>query len=298
MRNIDLKSLSLNKKKKEDEFNDDFEGDELAAQRAAEDKAREEELAVFVASPPNLNLIPEQVLAYYGILQIRNKILAVVAIIALVFVGFYGYNKFNVNDVQSQIDELGKQTATVQSQTQALMPFQQFYKGVNDARLELAEYTKNDTDTGAIMAAVDSAASAAGVKLSNVSVNVTGTDSETTQSTTCPSPDPFGSYSSSGCIMFEGNAPDRQSVAVFAANLSQTPGFQNAYIPNTSIGETGARVQGSVSFTAEFLTQRYSNLGVDLSQSQNSLGIPTTEEQLTNEGTQSEQPVEGEQSNG
>lgn len=285
--------------KKKPKYEDDFEGDELALKAEEAARRKREEREVFNAKTPAVNIIPANVLNHYGILKIRDKFLIGILILALLFAGFFVLNLVSKSDTQSKINELNETTSSTQQAAQQLVGFQKFYDGVASARETMTEYTMFHIDSGAIMTKIMDAAAQSGVVLDNVNISVTSNaqGQDTSGTAACSSPDPFNSYSAAGCITFTGNAPNGGSVTQLVNALNATAGLQNAYVPSYTTSDDNVGVDGSVAFSSEFFTDRYSDLTLDMS------SIGSGDDQLVDDGgatenVTNENTEEGEVNNG
>lgn len=222
----------------------------------------------FSPAVASVNVIPVPVLNYYKVLQVRNRAVAAAVVIALCFAGLFVYFSLSDNATNVEIADIEARTQGIQNQASELSGYQKFYDEVTSARKDMGQRLANHTDVGKIMGDVISAANSSGVTLDSVSLTASNSEGGGGLSI-CPSPDPFGSYSSAGCVNFDGYAGSRAEIASFTDALNAVEGLKNAYIPSSAVTETedkGARaaVSGSVAFTSHYYTSRYSDLSINI----------------------------------
>lgn len=251
----------------------------------------------FTPGIASVNIIPGSLLEEYKVNDVRKKFIASGIALVTALLGIYGAGTILQKGTDSNIEATTAQITQVQNDASQLSGYQTYFKLVDQKRAALSGVMTNDTKVGDIIDSIQNAATASGVSLSSISISIAGSDAAATgAASACPSPDPFKSTATAGCITFEGTASDRQGIDTFVSNLSGVPGFVDAYIPSstTSGGEEGsqpsANVSGSVGFTVEFYSQKYSGLSIPLATALT--GEQTTDETASSDTSNGETPVD------
>lgn len=238
-------------------------GDEVVVDHVAEARS-------FKPLAPSVNIIPPKVVEQHKVDTVRKTSGFVGAVLATALVAIFAYGTYANSGVDEELSTIMQATTQTQAEAAKLSPYKAFYREVELKRESLHAALVGDTKVGEIFSAVTAAAAQNGVSLS--SVNISLYDPKTGASTgsgSCPSPDPFVSVPTAGCVDFSGEAPSRQAIAAFVKALNNTPGFVNGYVPSSSQSgsESGdsASVTGSVGYTADFYSTRHEGLNIDLS---------------------------------
>lgn len=223
----------------------------------------------FTPGVPGVNLLPESVNQGYKLVALRNKFIFAIGIIILSLTLLLIISKVFSFDRPSGLDSVKSQIESATKQRANLLDYQIFYKSVEDKRQTMSTLMAHDIDFGNLISLVEDAAASSGVSIG--SINVVTNDSKSTAIGGCPSPDPFGSTSTVGCISFSGVTSDRVGIGRFVSALNSIKGFTNAYVPSSTVGgQSGAvssvsQVSGTVSFTDIYYTGKYTDLAVPLS---------------------------------
>lgn len=239
---------------------------DLFSRKKKDAPAEPEPLQQFVPKPAAVNIIPRGVLSGYKVKAVRTRFVAAAIFLVLILGGVYGANIFLRFGEDERLENLLAQAETVRNDAAKLTPYQIFYNDVERKRNEIGEQMATDVAHGEIFEAIHQIANQNGVNLTSVSLNVSGGGSKAS----CPSPDPWNSADTIGCISFEGRTGDRANIAAFVNALNGTEGFVNAYVPSSSVSTSKdasgsvSSVSGTVSFASDFFTGRFSHLTLPL----------------------------------
>lgn len=227
----------------------------------------------FVTKTPSVNIMPAYVLEDYRVIALKSRFIISLLVVLILLGSLFSLGVILHPERNPETDKLLSQASEMNEQAKLLTGYQAFYNSVDQKRQELGTLLVSDIDAGLILSTIQTSATNSGVSLSSVTINAPKVDATgivTNSTSNCPSPDPFGSVSSVGCISFSGIADSRESIARFLEELNATPGFTNAYVPTTTVGDgsdgtTQSQVSGTVSFTQELYTNAYANLSLPLS---------------------------------
>lgn len=250
----------------------------------------------FIPGKPGVNILPRSVTDEYKVESMRTRFIAGGAALLVAFGGLFGASAVFHFDQNPDLDNVLAQTEDINTQSQALGKYQTFYTSVDRKRQDLGALLTTDINHGDLLSTIQNAASQSGVSLTSLTVSAptSAGAAPTGTASTCPSPDPFATVATVGCISFAGVAGDRESIGRFVDTLNATPGLVNAYVPTTTVGEgeggsARSQVSGTVSFTQELYTGKYNSLTLPLS----SIFNPTEEPADTTEGVTQDTTTEG-----
>jgi hypothetical protein len=246
----------------------------------------------FQVRTPAVNIIPRSVLQEYRVAAVRNKLIAAVVVMVVALVALFAFGQSLQSKGNAELEALESQILDAESKTQSLAAYQTYYNAIDMKRQELGKQLVNDVNVGDAISLVNQSAIESNISLDTVSVSLSGAADQGVA--TCPSPDPFSTSASAGCISFSGSTSTRDDIGRFVESLDAIPGFDNAYIPSSTIGETGdggpttSAVTGTVSFNAELYSQKYNNLTLPLT----SILSPVTDTEAPAEADTAETPAE------
>lgn len=251
----------------------------------------------FIPGTPGVNILPASVTREYKVESMRARFMVSGVALLVGFAGLFGASAVFHFDKNPDLDNVLAQTEEINAQSQTLSKYQTFYTSVDRKRQDLGGLLTTDINHGDLLSTISNAAAQSGVSLTSLAVSApaaSGGAAPTGTASTCPSPDPFGTVATVGCISFAGVAGDRESIGRFVDTLNATPGLVNAYVPTTTVGEgeggsSRSQVSGTVSFTQELYTGKYNSLTLPLSSIFNPEEAPAeTTEGTTTEGTSGE----------
>lgn len=228
------------------------------------------ETRAFQPGEVGVDLLPHYVKSRYEAAALRNKFVIAASALAVVFAGAWGagslVNKFNADEIATY----DSQTQEMNTQASELAPYQSYTVNVDAKRETMYNRMATDLNAGSAAGAFSSAANSSGADITQYSISITHASPDGAPagegSSDCPSPDPFNTTESIGCITFSGKAPSSDNVARLVSALNDTDGFANAYIPSittTQAGEGQAEettFSGSVAFDASLRSGRYDDL--------------------------------------
>jgi len=224
----------------------------------------EAEARMFTPSTPSVNIIPQSVLTEYDVSALGTRLITIGSIIVLSFASLFGWGLFQSSTNDSSLADVTNKMLDTQAETSALTGYQTFFNSVEKKRTDLLGVLSTDVRMGDIFREISNAADQNGVTIASMALTVASPGADATATASCPTPDPFGSAGGAGCVTFEGRAGSRAAIDSFVHALNGITGFQNAYVPSSSISDQGSSVSGSVSFSSEFYSQRYDSLGIPL----------------------------------
>jgi Tfp pilus assembly protein PilN len=190
----------------------------------------------------------------------ENKVRWVVAASLVVVVALLGlwvyYAHKQTSDEDAALQKANDQVASVQRE-------QQQFSGLKttkstDAALsaQLSKLMGSDVAWYELVPALETAASTAGVTITNI----TATASTTAGTNAVPATGATGSTAvpnEAGTIQLDGSAPDKTNVAAFLELLAKVPGFSAPYLPSlTALGPL-QHYSINVSYTSSLFKGRY-----------------------------------------
>lgn len=221
----------------------------------------------FIPVLPEVNMLPESVKETYAAEDLRKRFMIGGAALVLAFAGLWGVSLVTAGINQAKVDEIASSTASYQSEISTLAPYSAYRTQIESKRTDLASKMGTDIDVATVNNRFTAAARSAGYDINSVSLTISGADGAASGS--CVNPDPFTPASGIGCLNFSLKDNGGGSMTkFFAAVNTKDSGFVNAYIPKALAGgggpEGGATIEGSVSITQAFYTNKYESLTLPL----------------------------------
>lgn len=224
----------------------------------------------FRPSEVGVDLLPRYVRTRYESRALRNKFVIAGSALAIMFAGAWGVGSIVNKSNEGEIATYDSQTQEMNMQASALAPYQSYTVNVDAKRETMYTRMSTDLNAGSAASAFSNAANSSGSNITQYSINITHASPEGDPmgggSSDCPSPDPFNTTESIGCITFSGTAPGSENVAQLVGALNGTEGFADAYIPSISTAQGGegqaqeTTFSGSVAFDATLRSGRYDDL--------------------------------------
>lgn len=228
------------------------------------------ETRAFRPGEVGVDLLPQYVQSRYESKALRNKFIIAGSALAIMFAGAWGVGSIVNNSNEGEIATYDSQTQEMNMQASQLAPYQSYTVNVDAKRETMYNRMSTDLNAGSAAGAFASAARSSGSDITQYSISITHASPEGDPmgggSSDCPSPDPFNTTESIGCITFSGTAPGSENVAQLVSALNGTEGFADAYIPSISTTQAGegqaqeTTFSGSVAFDASLRSGRYDDL--------------------------------------
>lgn len=226
-------------------------------------------IPVYKPRLPEVNLLPANIKEEYVAKELGGKFkiatISVVAIFAIL--GGVSFVTSNMN--QGKIDAITSETSQINAQVQQLAPYELYRTQVQTKRTQLGGAMGNDIDFKQLNNNFNAAAASSGFEVRSIKIaSGGGADSTGTSGNgACVNPDPFSSATGTGCITF-GLAGNGNLANFFLELNKEGRGFINAYVPKANLGsasgETEKLVEGTVGFTDQYFSKKYSNLSAPI----------------------------------
>lgn len=226
-----------------------------------ENRNIKEEMAAtkrFIPGQPSINIIPQYVLEGYNtkilVSNFTRGIIGFVAVFALLFGGKLFIDMQAAEDIKA----LEQEETVLQAEARNLAPYQSYVNAVDAKRQSLFTQFANDVNFYNIAQNINNAAATSNVEVRSMAFTLAAVGAEAT----CPTPDPFSSQPTIGCVSLEVFAPNNDQLIQFSNALERDSngGLLYAYFPSSSTSEDGIGFTGTVSFTNVFNNVRYGDM--------------------------------------
>lgn len=248
----------------------------------------------FVPSLPSVNALPVKIKEQYRNRALINKFISGAVGLAVIIGALFGYSAFGEMQHSAAMTKYDDEAAALNSQIAALQPYENYKVQVGGKLTTLAEYLAKDVDAAKIVRVLFEYAATYNISFTEVSLSIVGDDGKNS----CPSPDPFNTIETIGCVSFQGHMPDAAGLNGFIDSITNTSGFVNVFLRNATYGSSYSNnnFSGSFAFTSELYSNRFSNYVLPIEiLIQNGLDAKTEEPTTVEDSNSSDSTTEPEE---
>lgn len=211
---------------------------------------------------PSVDLLPSPIRQRFAIRRIvRRGIFGAVVILAIAIALWWSQNAA-ITDAQQDLTVAQDVNTELQARASALAPLGALSSALTTTQ-EFVELELQDQPQGSVPISrlVEIAETLPGpaVPISSASITYHGLPSPGDELNPCPSPNPFDTEITAGCMTFSAVAKSREQVSALLRALESDTLFVGPYVTGTSIatdvdGSTNVAISGTVGLSPEVLT--------------------------------------------
>lgn len=203
---------------------------------------------------PRINLLPASVPEAFAVCRIRRILCAVGLLMALAFAAVWYLQANQIAEAQARLGQAQAQNAAVTARVEALAPIKQMYEQITNEQSLVATTLASEPKAALVIGRlVGAGSSAAGgrtpVEFTSIAVEYRGVPEPGADLNPCPSPDPFATDITIGCVTFSGTAGTRDQVSAMLNAMAADVLFVGPYVNNSTVTEATADGPGGVMFT-------------------------------------------------
>ena len=199
------------------------------------------EHALFVPSLPQVNLLPKEVTDAIAIGRIRRAFLVAAVLLVAAVAGVWWLQGSTIADAEADLAAATTQNTELRQDLDALAPVQAMYDQITSLQSVVTTTLASQPQASLVLERLAEAGDAVGGSpaVSFLSANVTysGIPLPGEDLNACPSPDPFGTEITIGCLNFTATARDREQVSSLLRELEADPIFIGPYVTSTTATE-------------------------------------------------------------
>lgn len=225
------------------------------------------ETFVFTPTLPTVNAIPASLTEKYEIRGVVRQFLTIGAILVAAIILVFGGSTLFVTGLNMQLDTIKAEEATIKTQVDALLPYEEYKTAIEAKRTALSEEVSTDVNMGTLYNDLYQTSQANSITLTNISIQQADLTAEGAD-LGCTNPEPFSEAQNLiGCITLSGEGPTPEGGRVFIDQLVDVEGgakYTNPFISSVTIGDEATTFEATVFFTDQLYTGQYSELQLAL----------------------------------
>ncbi len=203
----------------------------------------------FQPTLPQVNLLPRQVTDSIAIARIRRWLILAILVLAVVIAGAWWLQGSTIARAEEDLATAEAQNAQVRQDLQALTPVKQMYEQITRLQDLVTTTLASQPQAALVIDRLAQAGTAAGgdpaVAFTSVDVTYSGIPQPGDDLNACPSPDPFGTDMTIGCLTFNATAGDRAQVSELLRTLDADPLFIGPFVTSTTATEVATGANGN-----------------------------------------------------
>jgi hypothetical protein len=204
----------------------------------------------FVATLPQVNLLPAAITESMALRRIRNILVLAIVLLLLVVGGIWWLQGSTIAKAESDLAAATTQNAKIRKDLEALGPVKQMYDQITSLQGVVTTTLASQPQASLVLERLAQAGAAAGgaraIEFMTADVVYNGIPVAGEALNDCPNPDPFGADITIGCITFSATAKNREQVASLLRELESDPLFVGPYVTSTTTSEVSGNGGGPV----------------------------------------------------